>query len=139
MGIIAPVGRALFSALFIFAGFDQFRRFGELTALARSLNVPMPEVTTAVTSFIFLAGGICVLLGVLARVSATLLAILTLYAAVEVHPFWKHEGEEAVQKRVHFMKDMSIAGAGLLLAHLGPGAYSLRRNRSRNQGLKLGP
>ncbi|MGH3451474.1 MAG: DoxX family protein, partial [Haloechinothrix sp.] len=61
-------------------------------------------------------GALMVLLGIWADLGALLLVLFLVPTAVLMHGFWKETGAEARQmEMIQFMKDMSLAGAALML------------------------
>jgi uncharacterized membrane protein YphA (DoxX/SURF4 family) len=61
------------------------------------------------------AGGLGVALGIWADLAALGLAVYTLLAAFMIHHFWTDEGEMQMTEMTNFMKNMAIAGGGLVL------------------------
>jgi len=71
-----------------------------------------------------LAGGICVALGLLARMAAVALAGFCLLTA-----WFFHTDFTSQMQLIQFTKNMAIAGGFLLLAVHGPGRFALDRWR----------
>jgi putative oxidoreductase len=126
MEIIVLVGRVLFSMLFIMSGISHFTQRAQLVPYAKSSGAPAPGITVPLTGLMLLAGGMSVLLGAYARLGAVLLALFLLPTAVIMHRFWglRDQGK-AADERAHFSKDVSLAGAALMIAYLGSGPYSV--------------
>jgi putative oxidoreductase len=132
MSALAPLGRLLFSAIFILSGLRHFTNFEGLVGYTRASGVPLPEAAVLVSGVVLLAGGLAVLLGLFARLGAVLLAGFLVLAALTVHDFWTFEDpQQAQQQQSQFMKNMALAGGALLLVYFGPGPYSLRQRRLR--------
>ncbi len=130
MRALAPIGRLLFSAIFISSGLNHLIQFEALTGYARSAGVPAPGLGVLLSGLMLLVGGLCVLLGAFARLGAALIAVFLLLAALLVHDFWTFADAQAAQIQwVHFMKNISLAGGALLITYFGPGPFSLRRRR----------
>ncbi|MBF5045925.1 DoxX family protein [Aggregicoccus sp. 17bor-14] len=132
MGILAPIGRFLFSVMFLVSGMNHFMNYPAMVGYARASGVPSPDTAVLVSGVVLVVGGLCVLLGAFARLGALLLAGFLLASAVLVHHFWKvADPAQAQDQMVHFFKNLSMAGGALLIAHFGPGPYSLGRRAER--------
>jgi putative oxidoreductase len=131
MDVLAPIGRLLFSALFIFSGINHFSNAEAMIGYARGAGLPFPALAIYGSGVVLLVGGVCVLLGVFARIAAVALAAFLVAAALTVHAFWGLPPEQAQQQMIHFWKNLSMAGGALLLAYFGPGPYSVRARSPR--------
>jgi putative oxidoreductase len=128
MGILAPIGRFLFSLMFLVGGMNHFMNYQALVGYARASQVPSPEVAVLVSGVVLVVGGLCVMLGAFARFGAVLLAGFLLASALMVHRFWTvADPMQAQDQMTHFLKNLSMAGGALLVAYFGPGPYSLGR------------
>lgn len=135
MGILAPIGRLLFSAIFIFSGLNHFMQYSSMVAYARGANLPWPELAILGSGVVLVVGGLCVLLGAFARLGAALIALFLLASAFMVHHFWDlADPVQAQQQMTHFMKNVSMAGGALLITYFGPGPFSLRRRKEAARG-----
>ena len=67
-----------------------------------------------------LGGGLLVALGFLTRLAALALAVFCVVAAVVFHSNFGDRGQA-----IHFLKDLALAGAFLILAGRGAGAFSI--------------
>jgi putative oxidoreductase len=130
MDALAPLGRLLFSAIFISSGINHLANGQAMTGYAQSAGLPFPALAIYVSGLVLLVGGVCILLGVFARLASVAIAAFLVVAAFTVHHFWGLPPEQAQMQMVHFWKNLSMAGGALLLAYFGPGPYSVRA-RSR--------
>ncbi|XXF77667.1 DoxX family protein [Myxococcaceae bacterium GXIMD 01537] len=142
MGILAPIGRLLFSAIFIFSGLNHFMQYSSMVEYARSVHLPVsPELAIIGSGVVLVLGGLSVLLGFYARAGAALLFLFLLSAAFFFHHFWDlTDPAQAQQQMVHFMKNLSMAGGALLIMYFGPGPFSLSRRKEgarRSLGMPL--
>ena len=71
-----------------------------------------------------LVGGLYIAFGVYADLGALLIAIFLVPTALQMHAFWKESDATSKQsERMHFLKDISLAGAALIIfALVGAGA-----------------
>ncbi|MGZ3459407.1 MAG: DoxX family protein, partial [Archangium sp.] len=81
MDALAPLGRLLFSAIFIFSGFNHLANSETMIGYARSAGLPLPALAIYGSGVVLLVGGVCILLGVFARVAAVAIALFLLAAA----------------------------------------------------------
>ena len=110
-------GRILFSMFFIVMGVMHFMKLDDVSAMAASKGVPGAKPVTIVGGLMILVGGLFVLLGWHRFIGAGLIAIFSLFSATLTHQFWK-ESDPTVKmnETAHFMKDLALAGAALLIA-----------------------
>lgn len=117
-------GRILFSLVFLASGFGHLTRLEAMGGYAASKGVPAPKVMTAVTGVMILVGSLLVLLGWHRFIGAGLLVLFLLPTPFIMHAFWKEQdpmvraGEQA-----HFLKDLALAGAALLIAFYAGGSW----------------
>jgi len=119
-----PLGRALFSAIFLLAGFSHFNP-GTI-AYAHSAGVPFASFLVPASGVLAFLGGVSVLLGWRARLGALLIIAFLVPVTLAMHAFWtvKDPMMGAMQFAM-FMKNVGLAGGALLIAHFGAGPYSL--------------
>lgn len=135
MGLLAPLGRLLFSAIFITSGLNHFFQLQALTAYAQASGIPEPRLAVLVSGAALVLGGLCVLLGTFARLGAAAIAIFLVTAAFMVHKFWLvTDPVQAQDQLTHFMKNLSMAGGALFIVAFGPGPLSLGRRKKREEG-----
>jgi putative oxidoreductase len=140
MDVLAPIGRLLFSALFISSGVNHFLQAEAMTGFARSAGLPAPRLAVLATGAMLLIGGVCVLLGSFARLGAALIAVFLVASAFMVHHFWDlTDPQQAMQQRGHFMTNIAMAGSALLIIFFGPGPFSLRRRSTVERERRRSP
>ncbi|GAA3373497.1 hypothetical protein GCM10020367_33640 [Streptomyces sannanensis] len=118
MDILVLIGRILFSLLFLSSSVNHFTHTKMMSGYAMSKGIPQQAATPAVLGGGLLAGlgGLSVLLGIWADLGALLLAAFLLPTAVVMHGFWAESDPQAKQmEMIHFLKDISLAGASLML------------------------
>ncbi|GAA3855362.1 DoxX family protein [Streptomyces sedi] len=124
MDVVLLIGRVLFVLLFFHSAIGHLTKTTPMAGYAGSQGIPFPWLAVFGSGLLQLLGGALVLLGLWPDVGALLLAVFLLPTAVLMHPFWKREDEEARQgDQLHFLKDVALAGAALMLfalfAHAG--------------------
>lgn len=124
MKLLVPIGRALFSVIFIQAVIGHFSS-GAIDA-ASSHGVPLATLVVPLAGVLACVGGVMVLLGYRARFGAFLLLLFLVPVTLVMHDFWNvSDAAQAATQRAHFFKNTSLAGATLLLMYYGAGPISL--------------
>jgi putative oxidoreductase len=119
-----PLGRALFTSIFITASFGHFS--APTIAYAAQQGVPLANVLVPASGVLALAGGLSVLLGYKARIGAWLLVAFLIPVTLAMHAFWKvADPTMAMMQQVMFMKNVSMLGGALLVAYFGAGPISV--------------
>ncbi|RMF44470.1 MAG: DoxX family protein [Planctomycetota bacterium] len=133
---LAVVGRILLSAIFLMSAIaNKIPNFNAVAEYAASEGVPMPKIMLAGGIVFLIAGGLSVLLGYRVRIGATLLLIFLILATYFFHDFWTMEDAAQQQEQmIHFMKNMALMGAMLLLIVNGPGPCNLEDYLRQKQG-----
>jgi putative oxidoreductase len=125
MKFITLLGRVLFAGIFIAAAPGHFTA-GEI-GYAAAQGVPLASVLVPLSGVMALLGGLSVALGFKARWGAWLLVLFLAPVTVMMHKFWGlTDPQAAMMQQVMFMKNVSMAGAALLITQLGSGALSLK-------------
>ncbi|HEY8453749.1 MAG: DoxX family protein [Micromonosporaceae bacterium] len=119
MDLIILIGRILFVALFLSSGVGHLRNAEAMTGYAKSRNVPAARAAVIVSGVVLLVGGLSVLLGIWPDLGALLLFLFLVPTAFLMHAFWKETDQQArMTEQIQFMKDLSLAGASLMLVGL---------------------
>lgn len=120
------VSRILLMLLFVIFGWEKLFAFSQTAGYFTTIGVPMPGLATLIAVVMEFFVGLALILGLLTRPLAILLALYTLGTALLGHHFWTlPAGMARVASEINFYKNMSII-AGLLLLYLtGAGKYSI--------------
>ena len=125
-----PIGRALFAAIFVMAGFGHFSR--PMIDMAAQQGVPLAALLVPLSGVMSVAGGLSVLLGYRARWGATLLVLFLVPVTFAMHQFWaQSDPQQAQLHMVMFMKNLGLIGGALLIGYFGAGPLSLDARRAR--------
>lgn len=117
-GLVAAllIGRVLFAAIFILSGIGHLTKLPAMTQYAAAFKVPQPKFTVVITGLMIIAGGLSILLGVYVQAGALVLVLFLIPVAISIHPFWGvPDAMQAANQQAHFMKNLSLAGAALLI------------------------
>ena len=118
------LGRIFYSLIFLMASPGHFSKV--TIAFAASQGVPFASIAVPLSGVMALLGGLSIALGYKAKWGGLLLALFLVPVTVMLHNFWTvTDPAGAVMQRVMFMKNISLLGGGLLIAHFGSGPLSL--------------
>lgn len=124
MKYLVLLGRILYSAIFIMAAPGHFT--AKTIAFAAGKGVPMASVAVPLSGVIAFLGGVSILLGFKAKWGAWLIVLFLVPVTIMIHNFWAiADPVQAQIQHVNFMKNLSMLGAALLIAHFGSGPLSL--------------
>jgi len=120
-GILTAVfvlGRILFAWIFILSGIAHLTQAQAMAHYATMFKVPQPKVAVIVSGLMILFGGLSVLLGFEVELGCALLVLFLVPVAIYMHPFWGvADPMQAAAQRAHFLKNLSLAGAALLICY----------------------
>lgn len=122
--LIAPIAVVV---LFIIFGIPKITGFDGTVQYMTSLGAPMPMLAAIIAVVMEVPAAILIVLGFFTRPLAVLFVFYTLGTAVIGHHYWDMSGDAVMPNMINFYKNVSIAGAFLLLAVTGPGAISIDR------------
>lgn len=116
MDAILIIGRILFGALFLLSGIGHFAKLEAMVGYAKYKKLPAAKFGVLISGQFFLIGGIYIILGLWVDLGALLLAITLILTAFIFHNFWKESDATAkMNEQIAFNKDLSLAGAALIL------------------------
>jgi uncharacterized membrane protein YphA (DoxX/SURF4 family) len=113
---VAVTGRIFFVIYFILMGSSHLFNFREHAALLGRKGVPLPAAATILTVVMMVGGGVLVLFNWHQWIGFALLFGIIFPAPFFLHHFWNEtESYSRLSEFAHFIKDISLAGAALLL------------------------
>jgi putative oxidoreductase len=122
---LALIGRVLIALLFIPAGYGKLTGFAGAVGYIASAGLPLPQLGAVIAIIVELGFGIALLVGFKSRLTAVVLAVFTVAAAVFFHNYWAMPVEKAYVNHIMFFKNLAIAGGLLAIAAFGPGRFSI--------------
>ena len=125
LNAVALAGRILVAVLFLVAGYGKIGGYEGVAGYIASKGLPMPQVLAALTILLELGGGILLAIGFKTRLVALLFFLWLIPTTLIFHKFWGIDAAQVQNQMNHFLKNVSIAGAMLVLAALGPGGWSV--------------
>jgi len=118
----APLGRLMLSAIFIISGLGKTTGYAATQGYMEAMGVSGSLLPLVI--IVEIVAGFAVLVGWQTRVAALGLAGFTLLSGILFHGDF---GDQT--QMIMFMKNVSMAGALLMLVNLGAGSYSLDQRR----------
>jgi putative oxidoreductase len=131
--IVILVGRILLAAIFILSGFGKLADPAGTAGMIAGAGLPAPTALTYFAGIFELVAGLAVLAGFQTKIAGYLLAAFCLFTAFVFHngainmPGFSPEanGMLTMFNGIMFMKNITLAGAFLVLAGFGPGSISV--------------
>jgi len=123
--VIALTARVFMAIVFLVSGIDKTLNFSRALDEYTTDNIPLPQISVALTIVLHLIASVCLIAGWLVAEMALALALFTLIATAMVHNFWTMTGVERLQRSRVVLANLGLIGGLLLLAATGPGALTL--------------
>lgn len=116
LDLLLILGRVLFGALWIGAGFAHFKNLETMTGYAKYKKLPAAKLGVIGSGLAFLVGGILIVLGTWVDLASLLIAVTVILAALIFHQYWKEtDANTKMQEMMAFNKDMALGGAAIIL------------------------
>src|SRR3989442_6637981 len=98
---------------------------------AAQQGLPAARVLVPLSGLIALAGGLSVLLGYRAKIGAWLLVVFLVPVTLAMHNFWAVKDPMMAQmQQAHFMKNVALLRAALLIAYFRAGPVNPDASRA---------
>ena len=124
MKYVVLLGRILYSAIFIISGPGHFT--AGTIGYAAAKGVPLASLVVPVSGAIAILGGLSILLGFKAKYGGWLIVVFLIPVTFMIHDFWTVADPMARQMQyLNFIKNVSMLGAALMIAHFGSGPLSV--------------
>ncbi len=124
MKYVVLLGRVLYAAIFVLSAPGHFT--SGTIAYAASKGVPLAMIAVPLSGIIAFVGGVSIILGLKARWGAWLIVLFLVPVTLMMHNFWTVPDPQAAHMQyLHFIKNVSMLGAALLIAWFGSGPLSL--------------
>ena len=126
--LLLLIARIAIVLLFILSGYPKMLHYDGTVQYMASIGTPMPALAAIIAILMEVPAVILVILGFFTRPLAVIFIFYTLGTAVIGHHFWNMTGDAVMPNMINFYKNISISGAFLLMAIVGPGKISLDRH-----------
>ena len=127
---VAPVARALLALIFIIAGVQKIGGYAGTQGYMEMMGVSGALLPLVIA--VEVLGGLALLVGFQARLTAVMLAGFTVIAGTIFHlvPSFEMETMAAQGEVIHFMKNLAITGGLIMVMIFGAGSWSADNRRS---------
>jgi putative oxidoreductase len=112
---IAIVGRTLVALMFIANGIGVAKGFDVVSAQMSGKGVPMASLALSASIALLLGGGFALLVGWKVQWLAWIFFVWMIPATLVFHAPWAFPPEQFQEQLIHFLKNLAILGALLLL------------------------
>jgi putative oxidoreductase len=110
-----PVGRALAGLLFIVSGVNKILAFSYVAGWMGSMGLPLAGLLLSAAIALEIGGGLALLTGFQARWASLGLALFLVPVTLIFHAFWSAGAAEFQNQLNHFLKNVAILGAMLVV------------------------
>ena len=111
------LGRTLLGLYFLVPGLSEIVGYSATLDLMASKQVPLSEILLPMTILVQIGGGVLLIVGRQLRLSALVLAGLTLIINIYIHNFWSLSGDPSqAHETQNFIKNLAIMAGLLVLA-----------------------
>jgi uncharacterized membrane protein YphA (DoxX/SURF4 family) len=116
MSAVLVIARIVFSLLFLLSGVNHFAKLEAMTGYAKYKKLPAAKLGVLLSGVMLVLGSLSIITGYLADLGALLIAIFCVLAAFIFHGFWaESEGASKQSEFINFFKDLSLAGAAVII------------------------
>jgi len=128
--VLILVARILLSFMFIMSGFGKLSDPVGTAGMITGAGLPAASVLAYLAGLFELLAGIAVLIGFQTRIAGWALAAFCVFTGLVFHlPYANGTELVNILNQIMVMKNITLAGAYILLATFGPGALSLDARR----------
>ncbi|MFM8268325.1 MAG: DoxX family protein [Ilumatobacteraceae bacterium] len=115
MDIVLVIGRILFALMLLNGGAMHLIKSGPMIGYATHKKVPAAKVAVPVSGVLMVLGSLSIVFGVVADLGALVLAVILVAMAVKMHDFWAADEQSKQMETIQFLKNLSMAGAALVM------------------------
>ncbi len=117
MEILLLVGRLIYTLPLLYQGVTNLGQLDRLTARAREKGLPASKVTTAGAMVWLIIGTLAITFNFQSLIGGLMVAAFLVFTGFTIHNFWAVT-DPATRKQdlLHFLKNLSLAGAALMIA-----------------------
>ena len=127
----APLlGRILLAFIFLQSGFDKVLNYDKVIKLMGARAVPEPQILLPLAIAALFIGGVMILVGWKARWGALALIAFMIPTTLYFHSYWTYPEALQLNQFHHFVKNLAIVGALLMILGMGSGACSVDADQS---------
>jgi len=115
--ILFIAGRFIYTLPLLYQGVTNLGQLERLTARARGKGLPASKVTTAAAMVWLIIGTLAITFNYQSFIGGLMVAVFLVFTGSTIHNFWT-VADPATRKQdlLHFLKNLSLAGAALVFA-----------------------
>jgi uncharacterized membrane protein YphA (DoxX/SURF4 family) len=117
------IGRILLAGVLGFLALGNLLDLEGSVGYAEFKGVPFPTASVVGGSLLLLGSALSIGLGVASRLGALGVVVFMVAVTPVMHDFYRQEGEDRENELIHFLKNVALAGAALILLALGSSAW----------------
>jgi putative oxidoreductase len=117
---LPALGRLLLGAIFLIAGIGKLFNPAGTIGYISSVGLPLAEFGYVMTLIVEIGGGLLLIAGYRARITALTLAVFTVVAGIFFHNDFADQNQF-----IHFLKNLALAGGLLQVVAFGAGRFSM--------------
>jgi uncharacterized membrane protein YphA (DoxX/SURF4 family) len=122
MEILLLVARLIYALPLLYQGVTNLGQLDRLTAKAREKGLPASKVTTAGAMIWLTVGTLAIIFNFQSFIGGLMVAAFLVFTGSTIHNFWTvTDPPTRKQDQLHFLKNLSLAGAALLIAAMQGG------------------
>ena len=121
---VPAIGRLLMAAIFLLSGIGKIAAPAATIGYIAAMGLPMPSVAYIGAVVLEVGGGLLLLVGLQARLTALALAVFSVVTGLAFHHAIGDQNQ-----MIHLLKNFALAGGLLQVFAFGAGAYSLDNRR----------
>ena len=129
--LVSFIGRLLIVYIFATSGIAKLFDWSGNVQYMSTRHLPLIPALLAIAMLIEIAGSICLVIGLYARVAAFVMFLYLTAVTVLFHNYWAFSGMLAGTQETHFRKNLAIMGGLLMVAAQGPGKWALGRKSTK--------
>ncbi len=126
-------GRAMLGALFVVSGLLKIGRFAGVAASLAALGMPISQGVAGLVIVLEVGTGLALVCGWHVRIAATILVPFVVMATLMFHPFWAADASAYGNQLNHFLKNIALLGALLMVACTDSPRQTARLDRIDSQ------
>lgn len=117
MNILSFAGLILYTLPLLFQGISNLGQLDRLTVRAREKGLPATKILTGVGMVWLIIGTLFLLFSFQKLIGGLMVASFLIFTGSTIHNFWAvNDPATRKQDLLHFLKNLSLAGAALVIA-----------------------
>jgi uncharacterized membrane protein YphA (DoxX/SURF4 family) len=122
MEIVLLLGRLIYTLPLLYQGVTNLGQLDRLTARAREKGLPASKVTAAGAMIWLIVGTLAITFNFQSLIGGLMVATFLIFTGATIHNFWAvTDPAMRKQDQLHFLKNLSLAGAALMIAVIQSG------------------